>query len=149
MAQAAIANITDCPAARLAREAVSVIAAMGEAELKNRSLFETLQERLDTIEDGCGYVRATSALGALYQAVLLHSELEAHGTWMPSSGPRRRAARRFGRLTASLATFVEAGADMAAASQLRFHYFDRYNDDLAILDGHVRAAPVSVIAAND
>lgn len=135
MAQAVRASNTLCPAAHLAREAARVIAAREWADRRHdNDAMETLQDRLDAIEDASTYERATSPLGAFFQALVVSAELDPQSDILAEGRHAQRTVRRLRRLTASIASFIEAGVEKRTAEQLRGYYMERRMDDLAVID---------------
>lgn len=140
MAQAGRSTTTTCPAARLAREAIQVLTARQWAERSDVDAFDDLQERLEAIEDAVTYVRATSPLGAFFQALVLSGELDPQLTWVGDAEDAPRMVRRLARLCASIASELEKGLDIATVDRLRSYYMTRPHDPLSRLTNYLAPA---------
>ena len=139
MAKAASPIITPCPVARLALEAVRVLRARERAERKNTAAFEALQDRLAALEEAASYERATSAIGAFFQALLISGDLDPASMFVRDDCAAKKDIRRLRRLVASLSTFVEDGVEREAADTLREYYLTRDLDDLGLMEGYIDA----------
>jgi hypothetical protein len=141
MAKAGLTPSTDCPAARLAREAAATIVAQKAADEAGRAGgSEMLLERLEAIEDACTYERATSALGAFFQLLMLYGDLEEGLPWLSDKPGTARQLRRLRRLAASAAGWVGEQADEMTVAALRSYYLNPRFDEFTALEGYLRPA---------
>ena len=140
MAKAAVALATSfCPVGQLAREAARVLVAFRVADEERRDReADLMMERLSALEQACSFERATSDLGAFFQALVLSSELDAQAVWVsPDSETKIRYLRR---LVSSIASAIESGVDASTAEILRSYYMTRARDDLAEIDACISAS---------
>lgn len=140
MAQAGRALTTNCPVARLARDAAGVINAHHHADRRGgggNDMMDTLIERLEAIEDAATYERSVSPLGSLFQALLLAGDLDPDDTWVQGGRTAARVVRRLRRLISSITSQLEASTDDEIVQVLRFHYFSHGKDELSTLQAVV------------